>query len=132
MLLQALLLFNYENDNQNKANEEVDVNETKPENKQQRLIMKMEKCIINLDYKCFFKFCVNEHHFRDKRLLLDNVLRDMVKRNLLHVGHGNKAILKLGGCQQLILTRNIYRRSMIGSVFNTIYLSYMVFITMTM
>ena len=90
------MLFNYENDNQNKANEEVDVKETKSKNKQQRLIIKMEKYIINLDYKCFFKSCITEHHFRDKRLLLNNVLSDMVERKLLHVGHGNKASFETG------------------------------------
>ena len=48
------------------------------------------------NYKYFFKFCITEHHFRDKRLLLDNALSDMVKRKLLHVGHRNKASFEIG------------------------------------
>ena len=91
-----MLLFNYEYDNQDKVNEEANVKKTKLENKQQRLAIKMEKCIINLDYKCFFKSCITEHHFRDKRLLLDNVLSDLVKRKLLHVGHANNAFFETG------------------------------------
>ncbi|CAF1233206.1 unnamed protein product, partial [Rotaria magnacalcarata] len=96
LLPQAILLFNYESDDQDPVNQEAPVNDIKIPNKQQKLIIKIETFVINLDYKFFFKSCITERHFRDKRLLVDNVLSDMVKRKLLHEGHNDKAFFETG------------------------------------
>ena len=39
------------------------------------------------NYEFFHKTCINDRYFRQKRLLVDDVLNDLVERRLLHEGN---------------------------------------------
>ena len=88
LLPQAVALFNYEPSNQNNSVDEKTTVDTKTIiNKEERTINQIEKFILELNYKFFYKSCITDRHFRRHRLLVDNALNDLVERRLLHEGH---------------------------------------------
>ncbi len=90
LLPQAVFLFNYEPSNQNNSLDEKTTDDTKMMINKEQTIKQIEKFIIELNYKFFYKSCITNHRFRRHRLLVDNVLNDLVERQLLHEGHGEK------------------------------------------
>jgi hypothetical protein len=97
LLPQAVLLFNYENYNENKLTEQAAINDTNLKmTKQEKSVLRIEKFIMELNYNFFFKSCITERHFRDKRSLVDNVLDHLVERQLLYEGHDDTAFFDTG------------------------------------
>lgn len=94
LLPQAVILFHYETSTQTNSLEEKNTIDTKVMiTKEERMINQIEKFILELNYKFFFKSCITDRHFRRQRLLVDNVLNDLVKRRLLHEGHDETSFL---------------------------------------
>ena len=88
LLPQAAFLFTYESSTQNNfLQEKTNIDTKMMVNKEDQTMNQIGKFIIELNYKFFYKSCITDRHFRRHRLLVDNVLNDLVKRRLLHEGH---------------------------------------------
>ena len=99
LLPQAVLLFNYAAWHKNQSNEETPVANTKMKmkmTKEGKSAFQREKFIMELNYKFFHKSCITDRYFRQKRLLVDHVLTDLVQRRLLHEGYDETAFFDTG------------------------------------
>ncbi|CAF4935390.1 unnamed protein product, partial [Rotaria sp. Silwood1] len=73
LLPQAVLLFNYESFSENKLTEEAAIDDRNLKmTKQEMTVLRIEKLIMKLKCNFFFKSCITDRHFRDKRALVDN------------------------------------------------------------
>lgn len=96
LLPQAVLLFNYHDENELNPLDGFVENQQQNMTKQDKLLLKIEKFIVELNYMFFFKSNITDRHFRDKRSLVDCVLNDLVKRKLLYEGSGNTSFFYTG------------------------------------
>lgn len=97
LLPQSVILFNYENCNENKSIEgEIVDNINLNSTKQEKAVFRIEKFILDLNAKFFFKSSITDRHFRDKRILVDSVLNALVARKMLHEGHGDTSFFNTG------------------------------------
>ncbi|CAF3683640.1 unnamed protein product [Rotaria sp. Silwood1] len=104
LLPQAVLLFNYESFSENKLTEEAAIDDRNLKmTKQEMTVLRIEKLIMKLKCNFFFKSCITDRHFRDKRVLVGIVLNDFVERHLLHEGHDD-AVFFDTGCASSIQT----------------------------
>lgn len=70
-------------------------NRTMMTTKDGKTIRQIEKFILELNYKFFYKSCITERYFRRYRILVDNVLNDLVHRRLLHEGVDETSFLNI-------------------------------------
>ena len=97
LLPQSVLLFNYRDDNDKSPIEELPIDSKKTTiTKQEKVVFRIEKFIIQLSYNFFFKSDITDRHFRDKRLLVDQVLNDLVKRKFLYEGYDDTSFFDTG------------------------------------
>ena len=92
LLPQAVTLFNYDPSHQNSSLGEKSTSDPKElTTKEERTGYQIEKFVLELNYKFFYKSCITDRYFRRHRLLVDSVLNDLVERRLLYEGHGETA-----------------------------------------
>ncbi|CAM4970814.1 unnamed protein product [Rotaria socialis] len=97
LLPQSVLLFNYENYCETKSSEELVIDSVNMKmSKQEKVVFRIEKLIMELNYKFFFKSSITDRYFRDKRLLVDHVLNDLVGRKFLYEGHDDTSFFDTG------------------------------------
>lgn len=58
--------------------------------KEEKTLYEIEKFILQLKLKLFHKSSITDHHFRDKRSLVDTALTNLVQRRLLHMSEDKK------------------------------------------
>lgn len=89
LLPQAVTLFNYDPSHQNSSSGEKIASDAKElTTKDERIGNQIEKFVLEMNYKFFYKSCITDRYFRRHRLLVDTVLNNLVERRLLYEGHG--------------------------------------------
>lgn len=90
------MLFNYEAIENKVVEQEAPTNGNRTFTKEEKIVHQIEKFIMDLKFKFFYETCITDHHFRDKRSTVDDVLVDMARRQLLYQGADNKSFFTTG------------------------------------
>ena len=84
LLPQAALLFDYQGHDNHGPEQAPPSGASRTMTKQEKLFFQIQLFILNIKFKFFHKSCITDHHFRDKRALVDSALNDLVLHRLLH------------------------------------------------
>ena len=103
LLPQAVSLFNYESCCGNDSAEQTMSNAvTDAMTKEQKTLREIEKFILKFKFKFFHKSCITDHHFRDKRALVDTALINLAQHRLLHKSQDKKPFYATGRVSSVI------------------------------
>jgi hypothetical protein len=97
ILPQSALLFNYDDYNEKTLSEEAVIGNTNLNTtNEDKIVLRIEKFIMELNYKFFFESSTTDRHFCDETALVNIVLNDRVACKMLYEGYDDTGFFKLG------------------------------------